>query len=213
MEKMAVRFNESLTDATRGQFGQIAESLGTTVMLLQGMNSQFNATGTVLNELMSLAKRTVTDEEAHHESHIRQMTTVVERLLWGNCRPRRGTVESHGESNAAITCDMYRRMTELPRRNASVVEKNLRTIGRHTRQILDHAGTLTARSAEQLTQLLESHSQKWPRSMIETRPRRHLKTICRFNRSLRGDDGQSGKTDIRSQRNHFLTGRNYTIRR
>jgi len=158
MERMAVRFNESLTDATRGQFGQISESLGSTALLLQGMNSQFNTTGTVLNELMSLAKRTVTDEVIHHESHIEQMTTVVGDIVGKLQNHAEESVESMEKAMAAITCDMSRRMTELSTQMASVVEKISELSAGSTRQILDHAGTLTARSAEQLTQLLESHS-------------------------------------------------------
>ncbi len=158
MEKMAVRFNESLTDATRGQFGQIAESLGATALLLQGMNSQFNATGTVLNELMSLAKSTVTDEAAHHENHIQQMTTVVGDIV-GKLQDHAGeSVDYMEKAMAAITCDISRRMTELSTQMASVVEKISEQSAGSTRQILDHAGMLTARSAEQLTQLLEHHS-------------------------------------------------------
>ncbi len=85
MEKMAAQFNESLTGTTQSQFGQISESLGTTALLLQNMNSQFGSTGNVLNELMDLAKRTVTSEKETQHNQVEQMTGVV-GTLWINYR-------------------------------------------------------------------------------------------------------------------------------
>lgn len=158
MERMAVRFAESLTDATQRQFEQISESLGTTALLLQGMNSQFSATGSALNELMSMARRTAADEATHHENHLEQMTTVVGDII-GKLQDHAGeSVDFMEKTMAVITCDMSRKMTELSVQMASVVEKISEQSAGNARQLLDHAGTLTARSAEQLTQLLESHS-------------------------------------------------------
>ena len=158
MERMAARFNESLTGATQGQFGQISESLGTTALLLQGMNSQFSLTGNVLNELMDMAKRTVADETANRENHIEQVTGVVGDLM-GKLQDHAGeSVGSMEKALAAITCDMSRKMTELSTQMASVIEKTSERSAGSAKEVLDQAGSLTARSAEQLAMLLESHS-------------------------------------------------------
>ena len=158
MEKMAARFNESLVGATQGQFGQISESLGTTALLLQGMNSQFGLAGNVLNELMDVAKRTVTDETANRESHIEQVTDVVGDLMGKLQNHTSESVGSMEMALAAITSDMSRRMTELSTQMASVVENVSERSAGSAKEVLDQAGSLTARSAEQLALLLESHS-------------------------------------------------------
>jgi methyl-accepting chemotaxis protein len=158
MERMATRFNESLAGATQGQFGQISETLGTTALLLQGMNSQFGLTGNVLNELMDAAKRTTANETANRESHIEQVTEVVGDLM-GKLQNHTGeSVGSMEKALAAITCDMSRRMTELSAQMASVVENISERSAGSAKEVLDQAGSLTARSAEQLALLLESHS-------------------------------------------------------
>ena len=158
MERMATLFNESLTSATQGQFGQISESLGTTALLLQGMNSQFGLTGNVLNELMDMAKRTVANETANRENNIEQVTGVVGDLM-GKLQDHAGeSMGSMEKALAAITCDMSRRMTELSTQMASVVENMSERSAGSAKEVLDQAGSLTARSAEQLALLLESHS-------------------------------------------------------
>ena len=158
MERMASRFNESLTGATQGQFGQISESLGNAALLLQSMNSQFLLNGNALNELMDLAKRTVTSETANRDTHIGQMTGVVDDLmqrLQGHAGESLGTME---KALAAITCEMSCKMTEFSIQMASVIEKTSQQSAGSAREVLDQAGALTTRSAEQLAQLLERHS-------------------------------------------------------
>jgi uncharacterized membrane protein len=157
MERMATRFNESLADATQSQFGQISESLGTTALLLQGMNSQFGLAGNVLNELMDAAKRTATNEKANRESHIEQVAEVVGDLM-GKLQHHTGeSVGSMEKALAAITCDMSRRMTELSAQMASVVDNISERSAGSAKEVLDQASSLTARSTEQLALLLESH--------------------------------------------------------
>ncbi len=158
MERMAAQFNESLTGATQGQFGQISESLATTALLLQGMNSQFGSTGNVLNELMDLAKRTVTNEKENQNVQMEQMTGVVGDLM-DKLQDHTGTsVGNMEKALAAITCDMSRKMTELSTQMAAVIEKTSERSSGSAKEVLDQAGSLTARSAEQLALLLESHS-------------------------------------------------------
>ncbi|MBA4391694.1 MAG: hypothetical protein C0399_12275 [Syntrophus sp. (in: bacteria)] len=158
MERMAAQFNESLTGATQGQFGQISESLGTTALLLQNMNSQFGSTGNVLNELMDLAKRTVTSEKETQHNQVEQMTGVVGDLM-DKLQDHTGTsVGNMEKALAAITCDMSRKMTELSTQMAAVIEKTSERSAGSAKEVLDQAGSLTARSAEQLALLLASHS-------------------------------------------------------
>lgn len=158
MERMAVQFNESLTGATQGQFGQISESLGTTALLLQSMHSQFGSTGNVLNELMDVANRTVTNEKEHQDTRMEQMTGAVGELMDKLQDHTGASVGNMEKALAAITCDMSRKMTELSTQMAAMIEKTSERSAGSAKEVLDQAGMLTAKSAEQLAMLLESHS-------------------------------------------------------
>ena len=66
---------------------------------------------------------------------------------------------------AAVTCEMSSKMTELSMQMASVIEKTSQQSAGSAREVLDRAGALTTRSAEQLAQLLERHSLETAKSM------------------------------------------------
>ena len=159
MERMAARFNESLTGATQGQFGQISEALGTTALLLQGMNSQFGLTGNVLNELMDAAKRTAANETASRENHLEQVTEVVGDLM-GKLQNHAGeSVGSMEKALAAITCDMSRRMTELSAQMASVVENISERSAGSAKEVLDQAGAHGLRHHDQQIDVVRADDQ------------------------------------------------------
>ena len=157
LEKITGRFTESLIGASQGQFGQIAESLGTTALLLQGMNSQFSLAGGALNDMMDLAKRTVADERVNQNDRIEQVTGVVGDLmerLHGHAGESMGAME---KAVTAITCDMSRKMAEISTQMAAVIEKTSERSTGSAKEVLDQAASLTARNAEQLGLLLENH--------------------------------------------------------
>jgi hypothetical protein len=158
LEKMTGRFTESLIGASQGQFGQIAESLGTTALLLQGMNSQFSLAGNALSDMMDLTKRTLANEAANHDGQIEQVTGVVGDLmekLQGHAGESVGAME---KAVTAITCDMSRKITELSGQMAAVIEKTSAKSAGSAKEVLDQAASLTARNAEQLALLLKNHS-------------------------------------------------------
>ncbi len=122
------------------------------------MNSEFRLNGNVLNELMDLTKRTVTSETTNRKTNIEQMTGVVDNLmkrLQGHAGKSMGIME---KALAAMTCEISRKMTELSMLMTSVIEKTSQHSTGSAKEVLDRAGILTMRSAEQLAQLLERHS-------------------------------------------------------
>ena len=59
---------------------------------------------------------------------------------------------------AAVTLDMSRKMTDLSAQMASVIEKTSERSAGSAKEVLDQAGSLASRSADQLAALLERHS-------------------------------------------------------
>ncbi|OPY71337.1 MAG: Chromosome partition protein Smc [Syntrophorhabdus sp. PtaU1.Bin050] len=163
LDRMAVRFNESLTGAAQSQFGQMSESLGSTAEMLQQMNSRLAMTGNVLNELVNLAKQTAASEAANRQAQIEQMTGAVDNLM-GRLQDHTGeSMGSMEKAMAAITLDMSRKMTDLSTQMAAVIEKTSERSTGSAIEVLDQAGSLASRSTEQLAMLLERHSAEMSR--------------------------------------------------
>ena len=155
---MALKFNESLTGAARGQFGQMSESLGGTAQMLQQMNGQLAMTGNVLGELVEMVRHTAASETANRQTQIEQMTGAVGNLM-GKLQDHAGdSMGSMEKAMAAITLDMSRKMTDLSAQMAAVIEKTSERSTGSVREVLDQAGSLASRSADQLAALLERHS-------------------------------------------------------
>ncbi len=160
VEKMTAQFSDSLMNATKGQMSQVTESLATTALLLQTMNTQFGSAGNTLNQVADLARKTVSDETANHEQQIEHVNTAVGAIMEKLEEHTGASLGSMEKAMAAITCDMSNKITELSSQMTSVVQKISEQSANSTREVLDHAGMLTDRSAEQLTLLLKSHSEE-----------------------------------------------------
>ncbi|OPX96538.1 MAG: Chromosome partition protein Smc [Syntrophorhabdus sp. PtaB.Bin006] len=191
LEKMAVRFNESLTGAAQGQFGQMSESLGSTTEMLQQMNSRLAMTGNVLNELVDLAKQTAASEAANRQVQIEQMTGAVGNLM-GRLQDHTGeSMGSMEKAMAAITLDMSRKMTDLSTQMAAVIEKTSERSTGSAREVLDQAGSLASRSTEQLAMLLERHSAEMSkvddlRNALDSTLKQFTGAIGRHNETTEG---------------------------
>ena len=191
LDRMAVTFNESLTGAAQGQFGQMSESLGSTAQMLQQMNSRLAMTGNVLNELVDLAKRTAVSESANRQIQIEQMTGAVGNLM-GRLQDHAGeSMGSMEKAMAAITLDMSRKMTDLSTQMAAVIEKTSERSTGSAREVLDQAGSLASRSTEQLAALLERHSAEMSkvddlRDALDSTLRQFTSAIGRYNETTEG---------------------------
>ncbi len=191
LDRMAVTFNESLTGAAQGQFGQMSESLGSTAAMLQQMNSQLSMTGNVMGELVDLATRTAANEAASRQTQIEQMTGAVGNLM-GRLQDHTGeSMGSMEKAMAAITLDMSSKMTDLSNRLSAVIEKTSERSTGSAREVLDQAGSLASRSTEQLAALLERHSAEMGRvdalrEALDSTLRQFTSAIGRHNETTDG---------------------------
>jgi chromosome segregation ATPase len=92
---------------------------------------------------------------------------------------------------AAITLDMSRKMTDLSAGMAAVIEKASERSAGSAREVLDRAGSLASRSAEQLAALLERHSAEMGRvdalrDALDTTLRRFTASLERHNETTEG---------------------------
>ncbi len=158
LEKVGDRFINSFTGSAQGQLNQVMESLGSTARLLEQMNSQFILNQNVFNDLINVAKNVTTDQIAAREAQAEQLTAVLSELM---NRLQEKTGESMGamqRSLTAITGAISNKVIDLSAQMAAKVEEASERSTTRAKEVLDEAGSLSARSAQHLARLLEMHS-------------------------------------------------------
>jgi len=157
LERMADRLSDSLATTAHHEFSRISDSLSTTVSLLQKVNDQLAANQFTINDLIHLAKDGSTSDIASRQGQIEQLTGVVSDLMVKLQEKAGESTESIQRTIAAITFDMSNRMMDLSAQMANVVAKTSESSTSRAKEVLDQAGSLSSRNAEQLTLLLERH--------------------------------------------------------
>jgi hypothetical protein len=158
LERMGDQFSTSLTGNTQGQFDRLVESLTNSTAGLQEMNRLFATNRDTMSNLIDLAKTSTADQIQQGQIQVQDLTKVLKELM---VQLQEKTGESLGaieKTLTTVTLDMSQKVTDLSLQMASVIEE---TSGRSThaaKQVLEQAGTVSARSAEQLEKLLERHT-------------------------------------------------------
>lgn len=157
LERMGDQFNTSLTGSAQTQFENVTASLTSTATLLEQMNNQFATNQSVLSDLINTAKTTTSEQMETGQARVEELTGVLKELmiqLQSKAGESMGTME---RALTAVTLDMSNKVTDLTVQMASMVEDASERSTKSAKDILDRAGSLSSRSAEQLSQLLERH--------------------------------------------------------
>ena len=157
LEKMGAQFNTSLTGSTQAQFEKVTGSLGETASLLKEMNTQFATNQTMLSDLISHAKSTTAEQLTMGQTQIQQLTGLLKGLMVQLQEKTGESIISVQQALAAITTDVSNKVSDLSRQMASIIQETSGTSTKAAKEIIDKAGTLSSRSAENLAKLLERH--------------------------------------------------------
>lgn len=158
LEGLAVGFNDSLSTSAREQFADVAVSLNSTGVLLEGMNAQFLQNQNVLRDLIDLARNTKTDQMAIGRSQAEQLTALLTELM-GRLQEKTGqSIEFIETTMRTVTTGISDSVSNLTAHMAAKVQESSEASIRSARQLLEEAGTLNSRTALQLAQLMERHS-------------------------------------------------------
>jgi hypothetical protein len=163
LERMGDQFNTSLSGTAHTQFENVTASLTSTAVLLEQMNNQFAANQAVLSDLINTAKATTAEQMQTGQARVEELTGVLRELmiqLQSQAGESIGTIE---RTLAAVTLDLSNKVTDLTVQMASMVEDASERSTKSAKDILDQAGNLSSRSAEQLSHLLERHSSELTR--------------------------------------------------
>jgi len=156
--KVGDRFINSFAGNTQGQLNQVTESLASTARLLEQMNSQFVMNQNAFNDLIRVAKNVTTDQTVARENQIEQLTGVLTELMSRLQEKTQDSIGSMQKSLTAITGDISSKVLDLSAHMAVTVEEASERSSKRAKEVLDEAGSLSARSAQHLARLLEMHA-------------------------------------------------------
>lgn len=158
LERMGDQFNMSLSGSAQGQFERVSESLANSTNLLQEMNRQFAANQDVMNDLISFARNSTTEQIQQGQTHVQELTNVLKELM---VQLQQKTGESLGSIEkvlAAVTLELSQKVTDLSFQMASVIEETSGKSTQAAKKVIEQVGTVSTRSAEQLEKLLARHT-------------------------------------------------------
>jgi len=157
LNQMGDRFSEALSGSTKGEFSELARSLTGASTLLEQMAAQSRATQDALTEVVGLARATTSDQLALGKSQIEELSGVLNRLMAQMTETTGSSVAGIAAALTSAVGDMSQKVAELSERmSTSMAATADRTTGA-AHAVVEQAGEWTAKSTEQLNQLMERH--------------------------------------------------------
>lgn len=139
IDRMSKEFNKSLTGSTQDQFSRVAETVGATAEVLEGMNRQFNDTQVALQELIHLAKQSTESQFTSGSALIEQMVSVLggtlvqmEEKITDLSGKMTNTIEDTAERSAEAAGGI---ISEVRALNEQTVQKFVEMLQKHEQQL------------------------------------------------------------------------------
>lgn len=154
---IGARFSESLSGSAQREFARVLEALGDTAHLLEGMNAQFHATQTGLNELLTLARNATAEQMALGKSQLEELTTLMRGLMTQLNDTAGLSVTNMTAALTAVVHDLSAKVHDLGQRMAGAVADSAQQATGAAHIILERANAWSASNTEQLAELLARH--------------------------------------------------------
>lgn len=157
LEGMGERFNESLAGNAMDEFGKVTESLGGTARLLENMNVQSQMTQSALNDLVNMAKTSTAEQMALGRSQIEDLTAVLRQFMVQMNDTAGASVTRMAGTLTGVVHELSTKVTELGQSMANTMQENTNKATSAASVVVEQAGTWSAKSAQQLEQLVKQH--------------------------------------------------------
>ena len=186
LEQVTKSFSESISGSTMAQFDRVADSLGGTANLLEGMNTQFQGSQAALSELVSFAKNSTTEQMELGRAQVEELTSVLRGLLvqiQDTATEQRELGKTQAEDLTKVLRDLMvkvqdtagssvtqmaasltsvvsalsNQVTELGQQMSANILDSAELASNTANSVIENANNWSSQSAEQLAQLLEKH--------------------------------------------------------
>jgi len=155
LTEMGAKFSESLSGNATQQFERVAASLNSTASLLEGMNTQFRTTQAALNELVSFAKSSTTEQFALGKAQTEELTAVLNQLMNQMNETAGSSVANMSAVMAAAAHELSAKVAELSDKMSSSMLSATEQATGVAGKVVEQAGTLSAQTSEQIAHMLE----------------------------------------------------------
>ncbi len=155
LTEMGARFNDSLSGNATQQFERVAASLNNTASLLESMNTQFRTTQAALNELVSFAKNSTTEQFALGKAQTEKLTAVLNRLMNQMNETAGSSVTNISAAMAAAIQDLSTKVAELSDKMSSSMLTATEQATGAAGKVVEQAGNFSAQNSEQIARMLE----------------------------------------------------------
>lgn len=139
INRMSSEFSKSLTGSTQDQFNKVAEAVGGTAVVLEGMNKQFSDSQVALQELITLAKQSTENQFSNGTVLIERMVDMIggtmvkmEEQITGMSAKMSSTIEGTAERSAETAGTIISEVRDL---NEQTVKKFVETLQKHEQQL------------------------------------------------------------------------------
>ncbi|MGD0076216.1 MAG: hypothetical protein ABSD31_18025 [Candidatus Binataceae bacterium] len=155
LSEMGARFTDALSGNATQQFERVAASLNSTASLLEGMNTQFRTTQAALNELVSFAKNSTTEQFALGKAQTEELTAVLNRLMNQMNETAGSSVTNMSVAMAAAAQELSVKVAELSDKMSSSMLTATEQAAGAAGKVVEQANNLSSQNAEQIARMLE----------------------------------------------------------
>jgi signal transduction histidine kinase len=156
LEGMGEKFKESLSGSAKDEFGKVTETLSGAARVLENVKAQSEMTQTALNDLINLAKSSTAEQMALGKSQVEDLTAVLRQFMVQMNETAGTSVTQMAATLTSVVHDLSTKVADLGQQMATTMQENTDKATSAASVVVEQAGAWSARSAEQLTQLLET---------------------------------------------------------
>ena len=156
LEGMGEKFKESLSGSAKDEFGRVTETLSGAARVLENVKVQSEMTQSALTDLVNLAKSSTAEQMALGKSQVEDLTAVLRQFMDQMNETAGTSVTQMAATLTGVVHDLSTNVAELGQQMAATMQENTSKATSAASVVVEQAGAWSAKSAEQLTQLLEA---------------------------------------------------------
>jgi DNA anti-recombination protein RmuC len=206
LKEMGERFTDSLSGNATQQFERVAASLNSTASLLENMNTQFRTTQAALNELVSFAKSSTTEQFALGKAQTEELTAVLNRLMNQMNETAGSSVTNMSAAMATAAQELSVKVAELSDKMSSSMLTATEQAAGAAGKVVEQANNLSSQNAEQIARMLERFKMQFEkvedlRLLLDgtlTQFKQSLPEFTKIAGELRATTGQVGAAAART---------------
>jgi uncharacterized protein YukE len=157
LDQVSRRFTEAISGSAREEFSEVISSLGSTATLLEKMNAQFAGTQRAMEGLIELSQRTTTEQIQLGRTQVEELTEVLRSLMAQLNDTAGRSMSQMAATLTAVVHDLSEKVTALGDRMTSSIIDSAGLAAGAASEVIDRAAQWSTKSADQLTNLLESY--------------------------------------------------------